>query len=744
MMYLHRLISLIIVLSFFCSSLIALADNYNLGGWNDFGGDDGVDFSVNSVPNAPVLVSPDDNSSLITAPEFSATFTDDDMNDTGTTNYRISSTTAQDCLDNQNITNSGTSAETTSNSENTIWTPDINTDGAYFWCAQNNDGMDTSDWTSMGVFTLNIPNPIITNLAITSDNTDYFYAADTDLNDNNDKIYFNSLDGQGANQAITIAISLTENNPDYTTGETAFNDTPLDQDDETTATLAYTIEQDASSFFDLTITATNKANKNASIDIDFLADNTSPISTSEITAETLGNNDWYTTNTTITINSTDTDSGIKEIQYCIDTENTCAPDQIYSAPVLISDEGINYLRYQTIDNVDNIEATQSLEIKIDQTSPTSGMLTAPFGGEIFTSGESNLVNITWNVADFTDAISGLNDIPLTLEYSTNEILWNEIAIDVVLNDETYAWETPDLTSDAIAIRLTATDNAGNFTTIISPEFALSAHDNWNTLELISGNHQIGKMNAELAEELKVRVSNGADIPIFADLGAVELTFTINAIPADSLANGQILSAGIIGQNFSAYDDEAYSITTETDANGEASVKLRLGDRAGNYQVVTNFPNCATPEIERTFTSTELEYFQLHFIKPSSTDLKLDPELQPSNSKSLTLVLDTNAASYNLTLGLNSLPANSEASVQITNWLSTKGFGWDNNNTGTQNQTSNSTAFDLDNPTNVIICSGETCQGPQEFVIDLNAVVDYLDPEGDYFSDIEVKGAEVVF
>ena len=113
---------------------------------------------ANTIPNAPVLVSPGNGTSTSdNTPTLSVNYSDPDTGDFGTTNYRISSGTAQNCLDNVNIVASGTSSpETITNNENTTWTPgsSIGSDTTYYWCAQNDDGSLTSSWTSMGNFIL--------------------------------------------------------------------------------------------------------------------------------------------------------------------------------------------------------------------------------------------------------------------------------------------------------------------------------------------------------------------------------------------------------------------------------------------------------------------------------------------------------------------------------------------------------------------------------------------------------------
>ncbi len=124
-------------------------------------------FIVNTVaPNAPTLVSPADALVLSdTTPTLSANYSDSGAGNTGTTNYRISSSSLADCNDNLNIIASGSSTETSTNNEGTTWIPSssIGSDGTYYWCAQNNDASFTSNWTSMGSFVLDTTNPIISS-----------------------------------------------------------------------------------------------------------------------------------------------------------------------------------------------------------------------------------------------------------------------------------------------------------------------------------------------------------------------------------------------------------------------------------------------------------------------------------------------------------------------------------------------------------------------------------------------------
>jgi len=111
----------------------------------------------NNPPNTPTLVYPADGSTISDdTPTLSAHYSDSDSGDTGITHYRISSSSLSDCVNNINVIAWGDSAETSTNDEDTSWTPSssIGPDSTYYWCAQNDDGEDTSNWTEMGNFTL--------------------------------------------------------------------------------------------------------------------------------------------------------------------------------------------------------------------------------------------------------------------------------------------------------------------------------------------------------------------------------------------------------------------------------------------------------------------------------------------------------------------------------------------------------------------------------------------------------------
>ena len=92
-----------------------------------------------------------------------------------------------------------------------------------------------------------------------------------------------------------------------------------------------------------------------------IVDDTLP-STTVLLTGTEGDNGWYTSDVTVSLFSSDTISGVKEVKY---KEND-GDWQVYTAPFVISGSTIYY---RAEDNSGNLEAEKSVEVKIDKTPP---------------------------------------------------------------------------------------------------------------------------------------------------------------------------------------------------------------------------------------------------------------------------------------------------------------------------------------------------------------------------------------
>jgi hypothetical protein len=128
-----------------------------------------------------------------------------------------------------------------------------------------------------------------------------------------------------------------------------------------------------------------------------------PTTTATVTDYTFGN--WTTTTPiSVTLDSGDgTGSGLAAgyPKYCVDTADICTPNISYSAAIAMtcaSDSTCTqYLRYQSLDSLNNTEAVQSSTVKQDLQSPADGTLTATAG--------NNQVALSWS--GFLDGGSGL-------------------------------------------------------------------------------------------------------------------------------------------------------------------------------------------------------------------------------------------------------------------------------------------------------------------------------------------------
>jgi len=97
-------------------------------------------------------------------------------------------------------------------------------------------------------------------------------------------------------------------------------------------------------------------------------------------AEPNGENNWYISFVTITLNATDNWTGVAETVYRINGGSW----KTYTAPVEIYDDFEHTFEYYSVDNVGNEEdINEPVSFKIDQTPPTINLIKEKLGGIIF-------------------------------------------------------------------------------------------------------------------------------------------------------------------------------------------------------------------------------------------------------------------------------------------------------------------------------------------------------------------------
>ncbi len=94
-------------------------------------------------------------------------------------------------------------------------------------------------------------------------------------------------------------------------------------------------------------------------------DNTPPVTTISFDpAVPNGLNGWYISDVILTLNATDSESGVNRT-YC----SLLPPGEVYTEPILLTRDDVYYIYYFSVDNAGNVELPKSVSIKIDKTPP---------------------------------------------------------------------------------------------------------------------------------------------------------------------------------------------------------------------------------------------------------------------------------------------------------------------------------------------------------------------------------------
>lgn len=242
----------------------------------------------------------------------------------------------------------------------------------------------------------------------------------------------------------------------------------------------------------------------------------------------VGLDGWYTSDVSISLNSTDAYSGVNIIEYSLDGVNWI----MYSGSFLISSEGLIDVYYRSIDYAGNIEMTQMESFKIDSTAPTSYIYVFEYAGPDGWFESDVLI-----VINATDSHSG---VAIT-EYSFDGVNWVPVTSPIIISDE----GRTEIYSRAI-------DNAGN---IEIPKFII--------------------INIDLSAPI-------SEITIDGTMGlegwyVSDVEVSINATDAYSGVN--LIEYSLDGVNWNIY-----SGTVLISSDGWKEIYYRSIDYAGNVEV----------------------------------------------------------------------------------------------------------------------------------------------------------------
>ncbi|MDG6219672.1 MAG: Ig-like domain-containing protein, partial [Candidatus Thermoplasmatota archaeon] len=190
-------------------------------------------------------------------------------------------------------------------------------------------------------------------------------------------------------------------------------------------------------------------------------DETPPTSTAKIDSGTMGENDWFTSNVVVSISATDEESGVKDIFFKLNG----GPQQPYTAPISLTQDGQHTIEYWAVDNVGNIEPVNTFSVKIDKTNPETPVILRPDAGiylrdrKIWPLIKFSLFNwtpprvfgaITVSV-ETSDATSGVNNVAFFID--------DDFMDQVETTPYEWVWDETVFFKHTLTVRVT--DNAGN-------------------------------------------------------------------------------------------------------------------------------------------------------------------------------------------------------------------------------------------------------------------------------------------
>ncbi|WP_068603575.1 sugar-binding protein [Paenibacillus swuensis] len=198
-----------------------------------------------------------------------------------------------------------------------------------------------------------------------------------------------------------------------------------------------------------------------------------------------GLNGWYVQPVTVTLNATDTGSGVEKTVYSVDGGLNWLP---YLTPVSYQEDGKHTLFYKSVDKAGNAETTQSALIHIDQTAPNISVTGIVYG---------TLLNSedVFPIIRMKDNYSGV-DASMTSAY-----------LDAVAYDVGHGIELYSLNLGNHTLVVNATDLAGNaqLTKVTFQTYA-SITSLQSLINRFEANHWID--NKGIANSLRMKLTHG--------------------------------------------------------------------------------------------------------------------------------------------------------------------------------------------------------------------------------------------
>ncbi|MEV4316251.1 plastocyanin/azurin family copper-binding protein [Actinocrispum sp. NPDC049592] len=264
---------------------------------------------------------------------------------------------------------------------------------------------------------------------------------------------------------------------------------------------------------------------------------TTPPTVNATVAGDKDSNGAYIGKATVTITATDTQSGVKTVEYSLDG----GAFTVYTAPVEVTAAGSHMIHYRATDNAGNISPEGMSGFTVVSAPPQD---TTPPSVNTTVTGDrdanGNYVNSASVTVTATDAQSGVK----TVEYSLDNGAYTAYTAPVVVSAK-----------GSHTLRARATDNAGNTSTPVSTSFTVVEPPVQDTTPPVVSTSVAGNRDA-----------NGN----YIDSATVSVTAT------DSQSGVKTVEYSVDGGAFAAY-----TAPVVVGTNGQHTVQARATDNAGN-------------------------------------------------------------------------------------------------------------------------------------------------------------------
>jgi len=297
--------------------------------------------------------------------------------------------------------------------------------------------------------------------------------------------------------------------------------------------------------------------------------------------------DWVNYNIAVTLNATDYpiengSCGVMATYYCVDEEDSCYPDnEGDAAEVEISNEGIYYLRYYSVDNYnENTEEIKSETIMIDKTSPIVEVVIEDAldtqcsfwfqwwidDGEIAWDTVHGCAKVN---ADVSDELSGISSYTIKLIDSDNNI------IEELANDSLYF--NFDTDEKAWKIVLEAYDNAGNYVTASK----LIYEDDDQDVALLNGDGGAPDLFDSCPADVPSIDENKDGCTDSENVNYTSLQWCLDTYTGSAQTSiYQTSSENYVGDSYVAQNKTWHSVNSEINSNVQASYGLNVKEKEG--------------------------------------------------------------------------------------------------------------------------------------------------------------------